>query len=222
VSEERLDRLTARISRLERDHPERSFEPHDLAEDPFEQFASWLEEALAADIPVANSMTLATADEHGVPSARIVLLKGVESGAFVFFTNLRSRKGRELAANPRSALVFHWADLQRQVNVQGSVEPIGDDESDAYFASRPSGSRLAAWASAQSEVLPDRAELEGRVNEARERFGDDVPRPPHWGGFRLIPARIEFWQARRSRLHDRLQYIRDGSAGAWRVERLAP
>jgi pyridoxamine 5'-phosphate oxidase len=167
-------------------------------------------------------MTLATASASGEPSARTVLLKGIEEGAFVFFTNYESRKGRELAENPRAALVFHWAALERQVSVQGRVERLDERASDDYFASRPLGSRLAAWASAQSSVLEDRAELERRVAEAAERFGDDVPRPAQWGGFRLIPRRVEFWQARPSRLHDRLEFVRDGEQAEWRVRRLSP
>jgi pyridoxamine 5'-phosphate oxidase len=222
MSEERLDRLSDRIARLEQPHPERSFEIEDLAESPFEQFATWLEEALAAGLHVPNSMTLATADRSGAASARTVLLKGIDDETFVFFTNYESRKGRELTENPNAALVFHWATLQRQVCVQGRVERLGSRESDDYFATRPLGSRLAAWASAQSEVLEDRAELDREVADARRRFDGDVPRPPHWGGFRVIPMRIEFWQARPNRLHDRLQYLRDAEDGPWSIVRLAP
>jgi len=167
-------------------------------------------------------MTIATADESGRPSARTVLLKSVEDGAFVFFSNYESRKGRDLATNPAAALVFQWSGSDRQICIEGRVERLAEDASDAYFATRPWGSRLAVWASRQSSVLVDRAELERRVEEARTRFGEEVPRPPYWGGYRLIPSRIEFWQARPNRLHDRLQYVRDGEAEPWRIERLAP
>jgi pyridoxamine 5'-phosphate oxidase len=222
MSDERLDRLTENIARLERDHPDRSFDVGDLDPDPFAQFAAWMEAALSAGLRVPNGMTLATADATGAPSARTVLLKGVEDDAFLFFTNYESRKGRELTANPNAALVFHWAALERQVCVQGSVERLNAAASDGYFATRPHGSRIAAWASDQSRVLAGREVLDERVSEATQRFGDHVPRPPHWGGFKLIPTRIEFWQARPSRLHDRLQYVRASVGEPWRIERLAP
>ena len=222
MSDERLDRLSESIARLERDHPERSFDIDDLDPDPFVQFASWMEAALGAGLRVPNAMTLATADSTGVPSARTVLLKGVEDGAFVFFTNYESRKGHELRDNPDAALVFHWAALERQVCVQGPVGRLEPAASDEYFTTRPHGSRLAAWASEQSRTLDDRSELDARVAAAEERFGTDVPRPPHWGGFRLVPVRIEFWQARPSRLHDRLHYVRASIDDDWRIERLYP
>ena len=222
MSKDRLGRLSDDIAHLERDHPERSFEIGDLDPDPFVQFAGWMEEALAAGLRVPNGMTLATADAGGVPSARTVLLKGVEDGAFVFFSNYDSRKGREMTANPNAALVFHWAALERQVCVQGGVERLDPRDSDRYFETRPVGSRLAAWASDQSRPLARREELDRKVADAAQRFGDDVPRPPHWGGFRLLPLRIEFWQARPNRLHDRLQYLRDSYEDHWRVERLYP
>lgn len=222
MTDDRLDRLSEDIARLEREHPERSFDPEDLDPDPFVQFAAWMEDALGAGLRVPNGMTLATADAQGIPSARTVLLKGIEEGAFVFFTNYESRKGAELIENPHAALVFHWAALERQVCVQGRVERSDPAASDAYFATRPRGSRLAAWASDQSRPLADRRDLDDRVVQADERFGEEVPRPPHWGGFRLIPLRIEFWQARPNRLHDRLQYVRATVTEAWRVERLYP
>jgi pyridoxamine 5'-phosphate oxidase len=149
-----------------------------------------------------------------------VLLKGLEQGAFSFYTNYRSRKGRELEARPAACLVFQWSELERQVRIEGAVGKVGAAESDAYFASRPLGARLSAWASAQSEVVADRHVLESSVVEARRRFGDDPPRPPHWGGYRVVPRRVEFWQGRADRLHDRLLYTR--AAAGWRIERLAP
>jgi pyridoxamine 5'-phosphate oxidase len=169
-----------------------------------------------------NAMTLATADKQGRPSARIVLLKGVDERGFVFFTNYDSRKGRELADNPQAALVFYWADQERQVCVSGRVSPLPAPESDAYFQSRPRGSKLGAWASKQSRPVPDRAALEANWRQTEARYpGPEVPRPPHWGGFLLVPSAIEFWQGRPNRLHDRLRYTRQPE-GRWLIERLSP
>ena len=192
----------------------------DADADPFRQFQRWFDDALAAKLPLPNAMTLATADADGRPSARIVLLKGVESGGFVFYTNYRSRKGRELAARPAACLVFQWSDLERQVRVDGAVHRVSAAASDAYFASRPLGARLSAWASAQSEKVASRAALEKAAEEVRARHGDDPPRPSHWGGYRVVPDAIEFWHGRANRLHDRLLYTRAGAA--WTIERLAP
>jgi pyridoxamine 5'-phosphate oxidase len=193
----------------------------DLPTDPLEQFARWFEEARAAGIRLPETMILATATKDGAPSARAVLLKGVEGGGLVFFTNHRSRKARELAENPRASLVFLWDAFGRQVRLEGGVERVSERESEAYFRTRPLGSRIGAWASPQSEVLGSRAELEARVAEAEARFADgDVPLPPFWGGYRLVPTVVEFWQHRESRLHDRLRYRRGG--GVWTIERLAP
>jgi pyridoxamine 5'-phosphate oxidase len=166
-------------------------------------------------------MTVATADAEGRPSARILLIKGVDERGFVFFTNYESRKGLELAANSHAALLFHWIELERQVRIEGMVEKTSAVESDAYFASRPVGSRIGAWASEQSREIASRAELEAREKAFAERFGDEPPRPPHWGGYRLVPARIEFWQGRPSRLHDRITYTRE-TDGSWHIARLSP
>jgi pyridoxamine 5'-phosphate oxidase len=190
--------------------------------DPFVQFARWMDTALAANLPEPNAMTLATATPDGRPSARMVLLRGFDERGFVFYTNYDGRKGGELAANPWAALVFYWAELERQIRIEGRVEQVAAAESDAYFAGRPEGSRLGAWASPQSRPIPDRAALENRLAEATARFaGGPIPRPPHWGGYRVTPDRIEFWQGRPSRLHDRLLYQR-GPDGTWARERLAP
>ncbi len=195
---------------------------HDLAADPFEQFRLWFAEAEATEPPEPNAMTLATASRDGRPSARMVLLKGVDERGFVFYTNYESRKGHELAENPWGALTFWWPHMARQVRVEGYVEKVSPAESDAYFRTRPRGSQIGAWASPQSAVLPSRAELETRYREYEARFaGRDVPRPPHWGGYRLVPHTFEFWQGRLNRLHDRFRYRRDES-GAWIIERLAP
>ena len=206
---------------LRRDYARAGLTEADAAADPLAQFARWFDEALAAGLPEPNAMTLATATPDGRPSARVVLLKGFDERGFVFFTNRHSRKGRELAANPYAALAFFWPELERQVRVEGAVAPTGDEESDAYFASRPLASRLGAWASSQSEVIAGREVLDRAVEELAARFGGEVPRPPHWGGYRLSPEAVEFWQGRPSRLHDRLRYARRPDGG-WRRERLAP
>jgi pyridoxamine 5'-phosphate oxidase len=190
--------------------------------DPLAQFERWFHDAQAAGLPLVNAMTLATVSEAGAPSARIVLLKGVEQGGFVFYTNYLSRKGRELAARPFACLVFLWAELERQVRVEGRVERVAPEASDAYFASRPPGARLSAWASAQSDAVPDRTALEHSFAAMRKKYGEQPPRPPHWGGYRVDPASIEFWQGRADRLHDRLRYRRATAATGWTLERLAP
>lgn len=193
----------------------------DLDPDPIVQFRRWLATAIEEGLLEPTAMTLATADGQGRPSARVVLLKGVDQRGFLFFTNYHSRKGRELASNPHVALVFYWDRLERQVRVTGRAERAAEEESDAYFASRPRGSQLGAWVSPQSEVLTDRAELEQRGTEVAARFADQpVPRPPAWGGMRVVPHTVEFWQGRPDRLHDRLRYHR--SADGWVVERLSP
>lgn len=191
-----------------------------VAEDPFAQFAAWLDEAVEAGIELPEAATLATATRDARPSARMVLLKGHGPGGFVFFTGYESRKGHELDENPRAALVFYWHELGRQVRLEGAVDRLLRAESDAYFATRPLASRLAAWASPQSEVIPDREALDARYEESAAAHGEDVPLPATWGGYRLRPAVFEFWQHRENRLHDRLRYRPDGDV--WVVERLAP
>jgi pyridoxamine 5'-phosphate oxidase len=189
--------------------------------DPFALFRLWFSQALTAELLEPNAMSLATVAADGRPSVRVVLLKGFDHGGFTFFTNYESRKGRELAANPHASLVFWWHELERQVRVEGLVGKVPPAESDEYFAMRPLGSRLGAWASAQSEVIPDRDTLDRRLAELAARYQDgNVPRPPHWGGYRLVPDGIEFWQGRPDRLHDRIQFRR--SNGGWVRERLAP
>jgi pyridoxamine 5'-phosphate oxidase len=188
--------------------------------DPVRQFETWFQDALRARLPLPNAMTLATVDAAGAPSARVVLLKGVERGGFVFYTNYRSRKGLELAARAAACTVFLWSELERQVRIEGTVEKVSAEESDAYYATRPLGARLSAWASAQSERVPDRAALEKLFTEKQRQFGEHPPRPPHWGGYRLMPHAMEFWQGRADRLHDRLLYRRQGKS--WTIERLAP
>jgi pyridoxamine 5'-phosphate oxidase len=194
----------------------------DLDPDPHLQFDRWFQDARGTEIKYPEAMTLATATPDGVPSARMVLLKGHDHRGFVFYTNRESRKGRELQANARAALVLHWAPLERQVRVEGAVERVSDEESLAYFRTRPLGSRLGAWASPQSSVVSGREALERLYAEAERRFSgsDDVPLPPHWGGYRVIPSAIEFWQGQRNRLHDRVRYERSGDG--WTRERLGP
>jgi pyridoxamine 5'-phosphate oxidase len=194
----------------------------DLAATWLEQFERWLDDAVDSGRFVEpNAMILATADAQCRPSARTVLLKGVDERGFVFYTNLESRKGSDALANPNAALVFDWIELQRQVTVTGALEQLTDAESDAYFASRPRGSQIGAHASRQSRPIASRAELDGECKAASERYPHEVPRPPHWGGLRVLPDTVEFWHGRPNRLHDRLRYRRDDS-GAWVVERLAP
>ncbi len=192
------------------------------ARDPLEQFRLWLDEALHAEAVVEPSaMTVATVGDDGQPSARIVLLRGYDERGFVFFTNYESRKGHELAAHPRAGLLFYWGPLERQIRIDGTVARLLSSESDAYFAHRPRGHRLSAWASKQSAVVADRAFLEKQMAQEDERFsGVEVPRPPYWGGYRVAPLAYEFWQGRRNRVHDRIAYVRAGTG--WRMERLSP
>jgi pyridoxamine 5'-phosphate oxidase len=197
-----------------------ALEEADAAEDPLCQFQGWMDEAFAAKVPEPNAMTLATVGADGRPSTRIVLIKDVDARGIVWFTNYDSRKGRELAVHPFAALQFHWVELERVVRIEGSVERVDDAESDAYFASRPLDSRIGAWASPQSEVIASRGVLVANAAKCAARFLLNPPRPPNWGGFRLKPQAWEFWQGRKSRLHDRLRYRLEGDA--WTRERLAP
>ncbi len=191
--------------------------------DPFALFAAWLADARRTEINDPNAMTVATIGLDGAPDARIVLLKSQDERGFVFYTNYESRKGQELAADPRATLVFHWKSLQRQVRIEGVVEHVTSGEADAYFASRPRLSKLGAWASDQSRPLAERAELERRLAEAEARYpGDEVPRPPHWSGFRLLPHRVEFWRDMPYRLHDRLIFTREEGLASWSTRRLFP
>jgi pyridoxamine 5'-phosphate oxidase len=211
------------IADIRRNYARARLDEADVSHDPFVEFARWFAEAQEAEVPEPTAMTLATSSPDGHPSARIVLLKGFDQRGFVFFTDYRSRKGMELEANPRAALVFWWGELERQVRITGGVALATHEESEGYFKTRPLGSRIGAWASHQSRVIPGRATLEGDVKQVEARFPDgEVPLPPHWGGYRVVPDAIEFWQGRESRLHDRIRYVRETGGKAWRVERLSP
>lgn len=210
-----------RLAAMRRSYELGGLSEADLAPTWLAQVERWLAEAEAAGVTEPNAMVLATASTGGRPSARTVLLKGVDARGFTLYTNLGSRKGREALANRAASLVLPWIDLQRQVVVTGDVEEVAEEEADAYFASRPLGSRLGAWASPQSSVIASREMLEQRRAEAEARFGEAVPRPPHWGGLRVVPDAVEFWQGRPDRLHDRLRFRR-AAADEWVVERLAP
>jgi len=209
------------IADLRREYARARLDERDVHRDPIAQFAAWFAAAQAAEVEEPNAMVLATATAHGAPSARVVLLKGFDKRGFVFFTDYRSRKSGELDANPRAALVLYWPELERQVRITGDVTKTSAEESEAYYRSRPLGSRLGAWVSHQSQAISSREALEAGLHDIEQRFaGRDVPLPPHWGGYRVRPQAIEFWQGRESRLHDRIRYAVEGKG--WRVERLAP
>ena len=215
--------MTSRETHARKSYERDALDENGIASDPLHQFTTWYDEAVAAGLPEPEAMTLSTATQEGRPSARIVLLREYDERGFCFFSNYASQKGRELAANPYAAVTFHWVDLERQVRIAGRVEKVSASESDAYFKSRPAQSRIGAWSSPQSEVIASRDTLEQFVKEYQERYPEEsaIPRPEHWGGYRVIPERIEFWQGRPSRLHDRLRFSRV-EQGTWTLERLAP
>ena len=215
--------MEPRATHARKEYEQATLDETTVAPDPIRQFSAWYDEAVAAGVPEPEAMTLATATPAGRPSARVVLLRGFDAQGFCFYTNYGSHKGRELTANPHAALTFHWPDLERQIRIEGCVERTTAAESDEYFRTRPSTSRIGAWSSPQSEVISDRGSLEALFARFRADHPADsaIPRPPNWGGFRVVPERIEFWQGRPSRLHDRLRFRRDAD-GAWTLERLAP
>ena len=214
--------MSSSYAEQRRDYTLAGLTEKDLARDPFRQFDKWFGEAEAAKLPEPNAMVLATASRDGRPAARVMLLKGLDGRGFVFYTNYESRKGRELESNPRATLLFPWIALERQVTVEGSISRVTREESETYFHSRPRTSQLGAWASQQSSIVAGRAVLEESLKAVEKKYsGQEVPLPPYWGGFRLIPDVVEFWQGRRSRLHDRLRYRRLAD-GTWTIERVSP
>lgn len=212
--------LHSQIAAIRTDYKHLTLNESDVAADPFKQFDSWWQQAITAEVVEVNAMTLATASPGGIPDARIVLLKDITEEGFVFFTNYESSKGRQLLENPNAALVFFWKELERQIRIKGSVIKASRALSDRYFASRPAGSRIGAWSSPQSQVIASREVLEQNEHDFKAKFGEDIPRPEHWGGFVVIPQTIEFWQGRPSRLHDRICYTKNNDG--WQITRLAP
>jgi len=213
--------MNKRIADIRKEYSLHALTENDISEDAIDQFTRWWNDAIRSEIIEVNAMTLATSTVAGKPSARIVLLKGYNKRGFVFFTNYESRKGKELDENPKAALVFFWKEIERQVRIEGTVEKISAEENDEYFFSRPEGSRIGAWASPQSQVINNRQVLETNVEQYVSEFKNSIPRPPHWGGYRVMPLRVEFWQGRMNRLHDRIQYTKIAD-GSWKVDRLAP
>lgn len=209
------------IADIRKDYRLKTLNEADVSSDAISQFTVWWNEAMLSDIEEPNAMTLATATNNGIPSARIVLLKGYDEKGFIFFTNYNSHKGNQLMENPHAALVIFWKELERQIRIEGAVEKVSEEESDAYFSSRPAESRIGAWASPQSAIIENRKLLEENVQMYQQKFGEQIPRPAHWGGFRVVPVKIEFWQGRSNRLHDRIQYTKNEN-GWWTIQRLAP
>jgi len=212
--------LGKNLADLRKSYEREKLEEADVAQDPLEQFTRWMQQAIDAQIPEPNAMTLATVSKENRPSTRPVLIKGCDDRGIVWYTNYESRKARQISMNPWASLQFHWVELERVVRIEGKVEKVSAEESEAYYRSRPLDSRIAAWASPQSEVIADRKALEKRVEEFNQKYGENPPLPPNWGGLRLVPERWEFWQGRKNRLHDRIVYRRE--KGNWVRERLAP
>ncbi len=209
------------ISNIRREYSLKTLDETDIANNPKEQFDIWWQEALNSNIPDVNAMTIATVDDKGNPNARIVLLKGYDEKGFVFFTNYESAKGKQLEINPKASLLFYWKELERQVRIFGKVERVSENESDEYFNSRPAGSKIGAWSSPQSSVIENRTVIEKNVEFYSQKFSEEIPRPKHWGGFRILPMNFEFWQGRDNRLHDRIYYTQTLNH-SWIITRLAP